>query len=113
MTYGELQARVIAWMHRNDLQDRAPEFIDQARMRINRRFGTEYPRLVNATDTNESLAEHADMWLFASLVEGYQFVHNGPAAQTYDMRYGAAADQVNITAHPADAPLAIGIYDGT
>lgn len=112
MDYGTLQNRVASWLHRSDLSGEIPDFIDQARQRINRRFGTEYPQLVNTTDTNASLTEHGDMWLFASLVEGYTFLHNGAAAEAFDGRYGAAANQINITSKQADGPHSFGFYTG-
>jgi hypothetical protein len=113
MNYAQLRAKVARDLHRSDLSGDIPDFINAARVRINERFGTDYPVLVLDTDTNESLTEHPNIWRYASLVEGYLFLHNGSAAETYDGRYIEASDRLNITAKPADAPLSIGLYDGT
>jgi hypothetical protein len=112
MNYLFLKTEIPKYTHRTDLGADIPRFADAARVRINQRFAAEYPALVSDTDTNDSLTANPNMWLYAALAEAFGFLHNGPAAETWDMRYQVESDKMNVTG-PGTEPLAIGIYDGT
>lgn len=96
MNYGELKAQIESWSHRTDLEEKIPEFIQNAGQRIGRRFGVMPFPMVLDTDTNSVLDVHSDLYLYASLREMMIFTENAPAAQAYETLYQAEVKQMNI-----------------
>lgn len=102
MNYGELKAQVASYLHRTDLDAEIPDFIDRARERLNRRFLQHNPMFTHDSHTDPILTEWPDLYLYASLTEGYGFLHNGPAMSSWDIRFTREADHTNIN-HPGVA----------
>jgi len=116
MNYGELQAYIAAFLHRTDLSGQIPDFVENARERLNRRFNLVLVPLVDDTDTNDLLTATPSLYYYAAISNGYGFLHNGEAMTTYNTRWEDECDRQNILQPfgPADnftAPPIITIYE--
>jgi hypothetical protein len=93
MTPAELKARIAQIMHRSDLGAQLPNFVNDANERINRRFGT---TLTVPADADPLPTGTDQLYLFAALVAGYEFLNNGDNARYYDEKWELEADRQNI-----------------
>ena len=90
MTLADLKARIASVMHRNDMTNNIPNRIADATERINRRFGI---ALVNPVVDADPLPAPDLLYLYASLVSGYEHLNNGDNARYYAERWELEADR--------------------
>lgn len=80
-------------MHRTDLGAQLPNFVNDANERINRRFGT---ALTVPVDTDPLPTGTDQLYLFAALASGYEYLNNGDNAKYYDGKWELEADRQNV-----------------
>lgn len=100
MNYGELKARLAADLHRSDLTVHLPFFVDQARERLERRFGIELAELLADVDTDEVLTHNPSLYRLAALGEAYRFLNDGENADTFDRLWNVECNRVNVSGLP-------------
>jgi hypothetical protein len=98
MTYKELQNRLASISHRADLTASLPDFINDARERINRRFGLSLAPFVNDDDTNAVLTDFPLLYLYPALQSLYEHLNNGDNAVYYENRWNTEIASQNINA---------------
>lgn len=98
MTFGELKTRLAAIAHRSDLAAQLPNFVNDAREKINRRFGMALVAFVADTDTNEVLTNWPQLYLYAALQSLYEYLNNGDNAVYYGELWKTEAASQNINA---------------
>jgi len=89
-------------------------FVEDARLKLNRRFGLTLVPLVADTDTNPVLTEFPLLYLYAAVQSGFEYLNNGNNAQYIFDKWEIECDRQNIlnpysvTDHyTADAPPAM------
>jgi hypothetical protein len=102
MNYGEIKTAVKEYSHRNDLDAQIPEFIQRAAEQIGRRFGIMPSVLVNDADTNSTLDQHPQLYLYAALREMAIFTADLDATQHYDGLWNKECSEMNINYHGVD-----------
>jgi hypothetical protein len=80
MTYLELKNRIAGILHRSDLATQLPLFIEDARERINRRFGLTLVPLTQDTETNAVLTDFPLLYVYAACQSGFEYLNNGDNA---------------------------------
>lgn len=97
MTYLELQKKIIDKAHRKDMATRAPEFIEDARVRLNYRLGLELVPLVADDDTNQILTDNWLLYFYPAMKGLYEFIEEFETASYYEQKYRDEADNYYIT----------------
>lgn len=90
MTLQELQQRIASILHRSDLTMQLPNFTDDARLKIERRFGIRFTSIDPIPDQTEML------FLYAGLQSAYEHLNNGDNAVYYHDRFELEADRQNV-----------------
>jgi hypothetical protein len=99
MTYGQLKARLVSVSHRTDLTASLPDFVEDARIKLNSRFGLTLAPFVADTDTNTVLTNFPLLYLYASLQALYEHLNNGDNAGYYKGLFDEQCSLQNITAN--------------
>ena len=119
MNYGQLKQRLSATAHRTDLALSLPFFVEDARLKINARYGIKLAAFVNDSDTNGVLTNNTLLYLYASLQSLYEFLNDGDNARYYSGLWDIEAANQNINAASSDtdpytaAPPVIVPYGGS
>jgi len=97
MNYLELKQRIAGILHRSDLATQLPLFIEDARERINRRFGLELVALSGDTDTNDVLTNFPLLYVYAACQSAYEYLNNGNNAVYMSDSWEKECDRQNVT----------------
>lgn len=92
MTLDNLKARIAAILHRLDLTPQMDNFIGDAKLKIERRFGIRFTSIDQIPDQTEML------FLYAGLQSAYEHLNNGENAQYYFDKFELEADRQNVLA---------------
>lgn len=90
MTIQELKDRIAAILHRSDLTSQMDNFINDAKLRIERRFGIVLPVIDPIPEGTET------MFLTSSLQSAYEHMNNGDNAIYYFDKFELEADRQNV-----------------
>lgn len=97
MTYAQLRAKMIDQSHRKDMVARVPEFIEDARTRLNMRLGIALLPFINDDDTNDVLTRFPLLYFYAGMVALYNFIIEMETADYFEQLYRAEVDSYYIT----------------
>lgn len=92
MTLQELKDRVASILHRTDLTPQMDNFIGDAKLKIERRFGIVLPAIDPIPPKTEML------FLYSALESAYEHLNNGENAQYYFDKFELEADRQNVLA---------------
>jgi hypothetical protein len=90
MTIQELKNRIAAILHRSDLNGQLDNFINDAKLRIERRFGIDLLSIEPIPAGTETL------FLTSSLQSAYEHLNNGDNATYYFDKFELEADRQNV-----------------
>jgi hypothetical protein len=90
MTLDDLKARIAVILHRSDLTAQMDNFISDAQLRIERRFGIVLPAIDPIPAQTELLFQ------YAALTSAYEHLNNGENAQYYFDKFELEADRQNV-----------------
>ncbi len=93
MTPADLKTRIAQITHRNDFGVQLDNFVADANLRINRRFGI---ALVVPADADPLPDGTYQLYLFAALTAAYEHLNNGDNARYYDQKWELEADRQNV-----------------
>jgi hypothetical protein len=99
MTYGQLKTRLAAVSHRTDLTASLPDFVEDARIKLNGRFGLTLAPFTADTDTNTVLTNFPLLYLYAALQSLYEHLNNGDNAGYYKGLFDEQCSMQNVTAN--------------
>jgi hypothetical protein len=90
MTLQEIKNRIASILHRSDLSAQMDNFISDARLKIERRYG------VALTAIDPIPAQTEMLFLYAALQSAYEHLNNGDNATYYHDRFELEADRQNV-----------------
>lgn len=90
MTLAQLKTRIADILHRTDLSAQMDNFIDDARLKIERRFGV----VLAAIDPIPAGTEN--LFIYSALQSAYEHLNNGDNAIYCHERFELEADRQNV-----------------
>jgi hypothetical protein len=90
MTLQDLKDRIAAILHRSDLTSQMDNFVSDAQLKIERRFGIRFASIDPIPDQTEML------FLYAALQSAYEYLNNGDNAVYYQDRFELESDRQNV-----------------
>lgn len=103
MNYQQLQDKIVATAHRKDMVPRAPDFIEDARVRLNYRLGLELVPLVLPDDTNDILTANWLLYFYPAMKALYEFIVELDTAAVYEGLYMQEVGNHYVTAPGTEA----------
>lgn len=90
MTLQDLKDRIASITHRKDLSAQMNDFISDAQLRMQRRFGITFAAIDPVPARTEM------MFLYAALQSAYEHLNNGDNAKYYADKFELEADRQNV-----------------
>lgn len=112
MTFQELYDKIADKVHRKDMTDRIPKFVDDARTMLNLRLGLVLEPPADPDDTSEFLTDWPLLYYYAALGELYEFIEEYETGSYFAGKWEREVDRYYITRLGTE-PLVIIPVDGT